>query len=57
MMKIDCDVARDLMPLVLDEVSSESSKNLVNEHISECEACRNYLAGMAHVLPKAKETP
>lgn len=55
-MKIDCDVARDLMPLVIDEVASDSSVNLVKEHITECEACSNYWAGMSSALPKAKKT-
>lgn len=39
-MKYDCDVIRDLIPLCLDRVSSESSRSAVNEHIAECQFCR-----------------
>lgn len=53
-MKIDCDVARDLMPLVIDEVASESSAKLVKKHISECEDCNRYWAGMRRELPETK---
>ena len=39
-MKYDCDVIRDLIPLCLDRVASESSRRAVNEHIAECQFCR-----------------
>jgi len=35
-----CDIVTDLLPLYLDEVCNESSKNLVTEHLAECEACQ-----------------
>lgn len=41
MNKISCNTCLDLMPLVIDGVSSEDSKSLVEEHISECEECKN----------------
>ena len=44
--KIKCEVIRDLMPLVADDVASEGSKELVNGHIEGCETCRAYYAGM-----------
>ena len=44
--KIKCEVIRDLMPLVADEVASEESKELVNEHMEDCEVCKAYYAGM-----------
>lgn len=40
MNKISCDTCLDLIPLVIDGISSEDSKKLVEEHIRECEECR-----------------
>ena len=41
MNKISCNTCLDLMPLVKDGVSSEDSKKLVEEHLLECEDCKN----------------
>jgi len=43
-MKISCDVISDLLPLYHDGVCNEASKKLVEEHLSECDACRAMLA-------------
>ena len=32
-MKKDCEVVRDLMPLVLDDVASDGSKHMVSAHV------------------------
>lgn len=45
-MKIHCNIAKDLMPLYIDEVLSEESKTAVEEHLSECEGCREYYRRM-----------
>ena len=42
-MKTDCDVIRDLLPLYEDEVCSEKSRDLVREHLEECQACLELL--------------
>ena len=42
-MKISCDVIRDLLPLYIDDILSNDSKNLVDEHIEECESCNDEL--------------
>ena len=39
-MKIQCEIIRDLIPLLEDDVCSEQSKKAVLEHIDECEECR-----------------
>ena len=39
----DCEVIRDLLPLYHDEVCSEKSRELVEEHLKECEDCRKAL--------------
>ena len=47
-----CEVVRDLIPLVIDDVASEESRNLVGEHLETCEACRAYRDGMTAQLEK-----
>ena len=55
-MKHECNVARDLMPLMLDGAASEESQQLLNEHLEECADCRAYYAGMQAALPLTRET-
>ncbi|MBQ6933767.1 MAG: zf-HC2 domain-containing protein [Clostridia bacterium] len=52
-MKITCDMCIDLMPLVLDGLASEDSRNAVMEHISSCENCRSMFDGQA--LPQIQD--
>ena len=40
MNKISCDICKDLIPLVKDNVASEDSYNLVKKHIDECNKCK-----------------
>lgn len=42
-MKINCDVIRDLLPLYAEDLSSDSSRKLVDEHLTHCEGCRREL--------------
>ena len=46
-MKISCDVARDLMPLYVDDILSEDSVALVLDHTRECGSCRTELERLA----------
>lgn len=39
-MKLSCEVIKDLLPLYEDEVCSEESRVLVEEHLAECAECR-----------------
>ncbi|SDG58313.1 zf-HC2 domain-containing protein [Desulfosporosinus hippei] len=39
-MKVSCEIIRDLLPLVKDNVASEESINLVSEHLKNCESCK-----------------
>ena len=45
-MNMTCDVIRDLLPLYADEVCSEASKALVEEHLQGCGACAEELRVM-----------
>jgi hypothetical protein len=51
-MNNNCDVVRDLLPLYLDDICSESSRKCVEDHIRECENCRNLLQELKTDLPK-----
>lgn len=50
-MKHDCDVVRDLMPLVVDGTASEKSHQVVEEHAAECEPCREMYEEMRQEVP------
>lgn len=41
MSKITCDIVKDIMPLCVDGVCSENTKQMVEDHIKECTACKN----------------
>ncbi len=38
-MKIDCSVVRDLLPLYADDVCSDASRQIVDEHLKDCADC------------------
>ena len=52
MKDLDCNVIKDLMPLYLDAICSEESRNLVDTHLKNCEQCRTKL----ELLKKVKLT-
>lgn len=54
-MKNECNVARDLMPLVIDGVASEESQKYVDEHIAECTDCTSAYCAMKVELTSAAE--
>lgn len=43
MSKISCDVIKDLLPSYIDNICSEGSRELVDEHLKECKECRQAL--------------
>ncbi len=49
-MKMECEVIQDLLPLYHDQVCSEKSAELVREHLSQCEGCRDYLENLDREL-------
>ena len=51
MKKNDCNVIRDLMPLVLDRVASDESRALVEEHMDTCGKCRKQYEEMKAEMP------
>lgn len=59
-MKITCDIVRDLLPLYFDDVCSEDSKKLVEDHLLICAECRrelDYMSGdLTHSVTVESET-
>ena len=49
MSKISCDACLDLIPLVRDNVASQDSRDLVLEHIDQCQSCREELERMTSI--------
>ena len=45
-MKTECEVIRDLLPLYADDVCSDGSKKLVEEHLPECPDCSALLESL-----------
>ena len=50
-MNIKCEVIRDLLPLYVDGVASEESIALIEEHLRECDDCREYLKLLQEDIP------
>lgn len=49
---VNCDIIKDLIPLVNDDVASEESKKIVNNHCESCSDCRNLLTNKPVYKPK-----
>ena len=49
---VNCDVVKDLIPLVNDFVASEESKKIVNIHCENCSDCRKLLTNEIIYQPK-----
>lgn len=53
-MKNNCDIIRDLLPLYVDGVCSQDSAKLVEEHLTDCQSCRELLdklRGEEEIIP------
>lgn len=44
--KLTCDTIRDLLPMYVDDMTSEATNELVKEHLSECKECNQILENM-----------
>ena len=49
--KLECDIVCDLLPLYHDGVVSEATKDAVEQHIAECDKCRDELKMLQEELP------
>lgn len=50
-MKTPCSVIQDLLPLYTEDLAGEESRALVEEHLEECEACKQTLEGLRDAKP------
>ena len=51
----DCDIVKDLMPSYVDGICSDATREYVEEHVQECDGCRQMLeAYRANVLSGEK---
>lgn len=57
-MKITCNIIRDILPLYAEDMVCEETKELVDEHLGECEACRAELEALKKkdVVPISTDT-
>lgn len=39
----ECNIVRDILPLYVEDIVSEDTKQFVEEHLSSCEECRTEL--------------
>ncbi len=46
MNKINCDIINDILPLYVENMVSDATKKMVEEHIENCEDCSNKLVSM-----------
>lgn len=46
MSKVTCDMINDLIPLYIDNVLSDDSKEAVRDHVSDCKKCQKTIATM-----------
>lgn len=52
-MDISCDIIRDLLPLYAEDLVSNDSRKLVDEHLCTCDSCTKQLG----ILKKASQIP
>ena len=45
-MKISCNVIKDILPLYVEDLASEESRSVVEQHISSCDKCKKELEDM-----------
>jgi len=57
-MKISCDIIRDILPLYAEDMVSNTTKEMVDEHLTECDACTKELYSLKQntKLPVEVET-
>ncbi len=57
MKKMNCNIIKDILPLYLDDVVSNDTREMVEEHLENCESCRKEktLLEQKAALPANKE--
>lgn len=57
MKEINCNIIKDILPLYIDDVVSDDTREIVEEHLEHCEKCKKELGLMNQELyiPAEKE--
>ena len=57
-MKISCNIIRDLLPLYAEDLASEDTRAMVDEHLCDCESCTDFLKELRQdtLVPMETET-
>lgn len=42
-MSLDCNIVRDMIPLYIEELTSEESNTAIEQHLNQCKGCKKYL--------------
>jgi len=50
-MNVSCKIIKDLLPLYFDDVCSDDSKAMIEEHLATCDSCESELQVMKESLP------
>lgn len=45
-MKIDCEIIRDILPLYAEDLVSQPTRNMVEEHLADCDGCTKELEAL-----------
>ena len=56
-MKLPCKIIEDLLPLYEEEICSEETREAVEQHLNECEICKNLYKGMQEIPTTQFESP
>lgn len=59
-MKITCNIIGDLLPLYAEKIANSDTKDLIEEHLLECESCKSRLDELTQVMQiptKMEELP
>lgn len=53
--KIPCEMVQDLLPLFIDELTSEETNKEINKHIEECDECKKHYYNLKQTILWEKE--
>ena len=55
-MTYPCEIIKDLLPLYIDDVCNEESRQAVKKHLAKCKVCREYYEAMKSTVDVVKIT-
>ncbi len=56
MSKVNCEVIKDLLPLYVEDLASDSTRSLVEEHIATCSQCQQEKISLCTEMPMPQNT-